>query len=91
MLPGQPSERASELKSNTHLRTLLCSCSNVSATFGRDVLLPAVRTNTSLRRLEAGGDMIITAAQHDQQLAEAMVGGRACCWLACCRRDGGQR
>jgi hypothetical protein len=36
---------------NTHLRTLECEANNLSAVFARKRLLPAVVTNTSLRRL----------------------------------------
>jgi hypothetical protein len=41
------------LPRNTHLRTLDVSYNNLSAAFAADVLLPAVRTNTSLRALDA--------------------------------------
>jgi hypothetical protein len=41
------------LPANTHLRTLNVSYNNMSAAFARDVLLPAVRANTSLRTLHA--------------------------------------
>jgi hypothetical protein len=36
---------------NTHLRTLDCEANNLSAVFARKRLLPALITNTSLRRL----------------------------------------
>jgi hypothetical protein len=36
---------------NTHLRTLICRGSGASDAFARERLLPAVRANTSLRRL----------------------------------------
>jgi hypothetical protein len=39
------------LPHNTHLRTLACYGSDLTAAFARDVLLPAVRANTSLRCL----------------------------------------
>jgi hypothetical protein len=39
------------LPRNTHLRTLNCSQNGMSEPFLRDVLLPAVRANTSLREL----------------------------------------
>jgi hypothetical protein len=41
------------LPANTHLRTLNVSYNNTSAAFARDVLLPAVRANTSLTKLLA--------------------------------------
>jgi hypothetical protein len=43
------------LPHNTHLLTLNCSCNVLSAVFVRERLLPAVRANTSLRSLVAGG------------------------------------
>jgi hypothetical protein len=42
------------LPRNTHLRKLKCSDNAISASFARDVLLPAVRANVSLRELDAG-------------------------------------
>jgi hypothetical protein len=42
------------LPRNTHLRTLHCSHNGISAAFARTVLLPAVRANVSLRKLEGG-------------------------------------
>jgi hypothetical protein len=42
------------LPHNTHLRTLDVTGNNVSAACARDVLLPAVRANTSLRKLFLG-------------------------------------
>jgi hypothetical protein len=39
------------LRHNTHLRSLYCRCNYTSEAFARDRLLPAVRANTSLRRL----------------------------------------
>jgi hypothetical protein len=41
---------------NTHLRTLCVAENAMSAAFARDVLLPAVRANTSLREMETWGD-----------------------------------
>jgi hypothetical protein len=38
---------------NTHLRTLSVVYNGTSDAFARDVLLPAVRANTSLRKLRA--------------------------------------
>jgi hypothetical protein len=40
------------LRRNSHLRELDCSHNNLSEAFARDVLLPAVRANTSLRELQ---------------------------------------
>jgi hypothetical protein len=42
------------LPHNTHLQVLVCVGSGMSAAFARDVLLPAVRANTSLLVLNAG-------------------------------------
>jgi hypothetical protein len=39
------------LPHNTHLRALECTQNGISDAFARDVLLPAVRANTSLRKL----------------------------------------
>jgi hypothetical protein len=53
------------LPRNTHLRTLNCSQNGMSEPFLRDVLLPAVRANTSLRQLVAyaGGGAIAAEAE----------------------------
>jgi hypothetical protein len=40
------------LPHNTHLRTLSCLHNGITEAFARDVLLPAVRANTSLRKLK---------------------------------------
>jgi hypothetical protein len=50
------------LPHNMHLRELDCSHNGISEAFARDVLLPAVRANTSLRRLEASTDHVSLAA-----------------------------
>jgi hypothetical protein len=42
------------LRVNTHLRTLECGRSALSAAFAREALLPAVRANTSLVELSVG-------------------------------------
>jgi hypothetical protein len=42
---------------NTHLRTLDVSWNDMNAAFAHDVLLPAVRANTSLRTLHAQSDV----------------------------------
>jgi hypothetical protein len=59
------------LPHNTHLRTLSCSNTDITEAFVCDVLLPAVRANTSLRALVTGevGD---SAAE-----AERIVSSRA--------------
>jgi hypothetical protein len=44
------------LPHNTHLRTLKAAQNNVSKAFARDVLLPAVRANPSLRCLDVGDE-----------------------------------
>ena len=41
------------LARNTHLSVLNCSYNNMGAAFARDVFLPVVRANTSLRELRA--------------------------------------
>ncbi len=63
------------LPANTHLRTLnVVGGNDMSAAFARDVLLPAVRANTSLRSLGAsfghGNDLSVREA-------EALVAARA--------------
>jgi hypothetical protein len=50
------------LPSNTHLRTLDCSYNGVSEPFAADVLLPAVRANTSLRHFAIDGGGTATRA-----------------------------
>jgi hypothetical protein len=59
---------------NTHLRTLGVGDNAMSATFARDVLLPAVRANTSLLKLRAANWDGATAAMRE---AEALVANRA--------------
>jgi hypothetical protein len=63
------------LPRNTHLHTLNCGGNGMSEAFARDVLLPAVRANTSLTEL-------VTAVRGDpvwdgKQEAEAIVTRRA--------------
>jgi hypothetical protein len=59
------------LPGNTHLRTLDCRRNTLSDAFVRDELLPAVRANASLHKLE-------TWLQSDAALeAEALVRRRA--------------
>jgi hypothetical protein len=64
------------LAGNTHLRKLSCFCNGISDAFARDVLLPAVRANTSLRKLSTVGadDYNTTSAELD---AGALVAARA--------------
>jgi hypothetical protein len=50
------------LPHNTHLRELLCLQNDISHMFWRDVLRPAVRANTSLRKLEASTYHVSLAA-----------------------------
>jgi hypothetical protein len=50
------------LPRNTHLRTLDVRYNEVTEAFARDVLLPAVRANTSLQRLHVGGDFAAMSA-----------------------------
>jgi hypothetical protein len=59
------------LPHNTHLRLVACEGNGMSAAFARDVLLPAVRANTSLLVLDAGDE-------HDAAVeANALVAARA--------------
>jgi hypothetical protein len=60
------------LVANTHLRALTCGDNNITEAFARDMLLPAVRANTSLRCLSVW--MPECAAAHD---AQALVAARA--------------
>jgi hypothetical protein len=62
------------LPHNTHLRTLDMSSNDISAAFARDVLLPAVRSNTSLRSLFIGG-LPAAAEAHVAARAAAGAGG----------------
>jgi hypothetical protein len=59
------------LPANAHLRTLHCSDNDMSQAFARDVLLPAVHANSSLRFLGVG--MTHSASAHE---AEALVARR---------------
>jgi hypothetical protein len=61
------------LRHNTHLTKLNCSYNATSEAFARNVLLPAVRTNTSLRELAAAAEQDEGAARE----AEALVAARA--------------
>jgi hypothetical protein len=53
------------LPHNTHLRTLFVAGNHFSEVFARDVVLPAVQSNTSLLELEAhpGGSLLDSALQ----------------------------
>jgi hypothetical protein len=75
------------LRGNTHLRVLHCHDNDMSDAFARDVLLPAVRANTSLRELRAmtkaagpfemGRNAERVALAHTfQDEAQALVTGR---------------
>jgi hypothetical protein len=59
------------LPHNTHLRTLRC-CDHISEAFAADLLLPAVRANTSLRSLNANLAWSASARE-----AEALVAQRS--------------
>ncbi len=59
------------LPANTHLRALDCECNELSDAFVRDALLPAVRANASLRKLETG------LWSEDARAAEALAQRRA--------------
>jgi hypothetical protein len=61
------------LPANTHLRTLNVSWNDTSDAFVRDVLLPAVRANTSLRTLHAAN---FGAVSRDVLEATALVAAR---------------
>jgi hypothetical protein len=65
------------LPGNTHLRTLNIFVNDMSGAFARDVLLPAVRANSSLRTLHAESGAMHPGAVE----ATALVAAR--------RRDGG--
>jgi hypothetical protein len=60
------------LPRNTHLRTLDCSDNDITEAFARDVLLPAVRANTSLQLLRAGGEF--AAVREAEQLVARRAG-----------------
>jgi hypothetical protein len=62
------------LPGNSHLRTLDCSMNNISAAFAADVLLSAVRANTSLRTLITHAEEQPPNAARE---AEALVAGRS--------------
>jgi hypothetical protein len=61
------------LPCNTHLRELNCSSNDISAAFAADVLLPAVRANASLRKLQLTCYPELDAARQ----AEALVARRS--------------
>jgi hypothetical protein len=63
------------LPANTHLRILDVSNNGMSAAFARDVLLPAVRANTSLRMLHARSQMEHPGEVQATALVAARGGG----------------
>jgi hypothetical protein len=63
------------LPANTHLRTLNIAWNYMGAAFARDVLLPAVRANTSLRKLGWADDPIQCQNPYVQE-AVALVAAR---------------
>lgn len=67
------------LPHNTHLRVLNCSYNIMSDVFARDLLMPAVRANTSLRKLQAGDVHHRTNPDHSRSIVEAqnLVNNRA--------------
>ena len=70
------------LAHNTHLRVLDCCNTGMSEAFARDVFLPAVRANTSLRTLRASdlwGGEEDGAAPPAVLEAEALVAARGTC------------
>jgi hypothetical protein len=74
------------LPANTHLRELDVACNGMSEAFARDVLLPVVRANTSLRMLNAENDLASDPlAQRLLQEAEALVRSRAAAAAPCAR------
>ena len=68
------------LPHNTHLGTLGCSNTGMSAGFACDHFLPAVRANKSLRKLMASerwGNQEDGVAPHEVLEAEALVAARS--------------
>jgi hypothetical protein len=61
------------LPHNTHLRTLICRGNGASDAFARERLLPAVRANTSLRRLTT--ELQLDAAREAETLVEQRGAG----------------
>jgi hypothetical protein len=61
------------LRVNTHLRSLTCNDSRITAEFAADVLLPAVRANVSLRVLDVSNRMGTHASERQ---AEVLVSRR---------------
>jgi hypothetical protein len=64
------------LAANTHLRTLRCDWTGVSAAFAADVLLPCVRAATGLRELDAHMQMTYIVERGDLQAAVNLVHAR---------------
>ena len=67
---------ADALAHNTHLRELGCFNTGMSARFARDRLVPAVRANTSLRKLNASEQWADGAAPAELLEAEQLVAAR---------------
>ena len=67
------------ISQNTRLRRLYCERVAMSEAFARDRFLPAIRTNTSLRTLDAGGSAMDVADPVRAFVleAEALVKARA--------------
>ena len=67
------------LRRNTHLRVFNCNNTDMSEEFARVAFLPAVRANTSLRKLRAAewwGDDEHGVAPPEVLEAEALVAAR---------------
>ncbi len=62
------------LPANTHLQTLLFGEVTASAAFLRERLLPAVRANASLKRLEIA---VTGEGENDAREAQEIVSSRA--------------
>ncbi len=65
------------LPGNAHLRELDCSDNNVSTACVRDVLLPAVRANASLRALRLAAGAQSATAEEPAREAEALLARRS--------------
>ena len=67
---------ADALPHNTHLLGFNCSRTGMSAAFARDRFAPAVRANTSLRKLEASTEWVGGAAPAELLDTERLVAAR---------------
>jgi hypothetical protein len=65
------------LPGNTHLRALDIGINQTSVAFTRDVLLPAVRANTSLRTLSASNGITDASVREAHELVAARATGAA--------------